>query len=93
MKIEEVAKKYKSKKHGTIVERVERYLQEHSDEVFRYNDEGLCKAFSDDKAESINFALWRLEKDKKIGKLKISPKVVYFGSKEAIESLRKRLQS
>jgi hypothetical protein len=93
MKIEDVLGKHKSEKHGTVMERVWRYLQEHSDEVFRYDGEDLQKAFPDDKIESINYAMWRLEKDKKIGKLKIAPKVAYFGSNEAIEHLKKRLQS
>lgn len=92
VKIEEVASKYKNKKHGTVVDRVYCHMQKHSDEVYRYDDEDLHNAFPDVKIESINYALWRLEKDGKIRKLKIAPKIAYFGSKEAIERLRKALQ-
>lgn len=94
MKIDDVTIKYKNnKKQETVSNRVFRYLQEHPDEVFRYDGKDLQKAFPEDKIESVNYALWQLEKDKKIGKLKISPKVAYFGSNEAIDNLRKRLQS
>lgn len=92
MKIEEIKRKYKNRKKGTVVERVYTYLQEHSDEVFRYDDEGLQNGLPDDKIESINYALWRLEKYKRIEKLKIAPKVAYFGSKEAIGRLKRELE-
>lgn len=91
MKIEEVERKYRNKEKETIVERVYGYLHEHSDEVYRYDDEGFRNGLPEDKIESINYALWRLEKDKRIEKLKIAPKVVYFGSKEAIERLKRGL--
>ena len=91
MKIEEVERKYKNKEKATIAERVFNYLNDHADEVYRYDDIGLRHGLPNDKIESINYALWRLEKDKRIEKLKITPKVAYFGSKEAIQRLKKGL--
>jgi hypothetical protein len=93
MKVDEVVRKYENKKHEAIIIRVLKYLQEHPDEVFRYDGEDLQKAFPNDKIESLNYSLWRLEKDKKISKYKISPKVAYFGSNEAIDNLKKKLYS
>jgi hypothetical protein len=90
VKIEEVINKYK-KTHGTVTERVFSYLKAHPDEVFRYDDKAFNEDLQDDKIESINYALWRLEKDKRIDKLKIAPKVTFFGCHEAIERLRDRL--
>lgn len=93
MRVDEVVLKYRSKKRETIAERVFKYLQENPEQVFRYDSKDLQDSFPEDKIESLNYSLWSLEKSGRISKFKISPKVVYFGSFEAINSLAAKLKS
>jgi hypothetical protein len=69
-------------------ERVLRYLNEHSDEVFTYRDEQLTERLGA-KASALSFTLWTLHKDGLIDREEIDGKV-YFGSKAAIIELRQR---
>jgi hypothetical protein len=72
-------------------ERIYNYIMQHPDEVYTYYDDDLKVAFPDIKNEdSLNWYLYDLAKNKKIEKIKIR-RNAYFGSKEAIEELLRRL--
>jgi len=74
----------------TVKGRILQYLEEHEDEVLPYNDkEEFKNAFPNDNINSINWALWTLGNEKKIGKARLGRKV-YFGSHKAIEELKRR---
>lgn len=87
MKIEELVKSLKGLNRE---QKICNYVLEHPDEVYENYDESLHKAFPDINQDSLNWYLWNLANEKKIGKTKIGRRV-YFGSNEAIEELRKKL--
>ena len=92
MKIDELVKDLKGL---TSKERIYNYIVGHPDEVFGYsynddNDKNLQTAFPELNPNTIDWYLWTLEKEKRIGKIKIGRRV-YLGSFEAIEALRKKL--
>ena len=87
MKIEELVKGFKGLNiEGTLFN----YIKLHPDEVYGYYDETLHKEFPKMNQDTLNWSLWNLAKDKRIGKFKIGRRA-YYGSNEAIEELRKRL--
>jgi hypothetical protein len=65
------------------------YLEQHDDEVFRYQDAKLARDLKA-KPSAIGFTLWALHRDGLVKKQKVG-KVYFFGSKQAIEELRTRL--
>jgi hypothetical protein len=65
------------------------FLEEHPDEVFAYRDQKLIEAMGC-KASAMGFTLWALHKAGLIEKETVAGKA-YFGSREAIASLRKGL--
>lgn len=66
-----------------------RYLEEHSDEVFPYRDENLCRALGIGPS-ALHWTLWWLHRNGFIEKEKVDGRV-YFGSRRAIANLRRRL--
>ena len=92
MKIEELVKDLKGLKSE---EKIYNYVIQHPDEVYgyRYNDDAdknLQAAFPEFNPDTIDWYLWDLEREKRIGKIKIGRRV-YLGSHEAIEELRKKI--
>ena len=87
MKIDELVKDLKGLKSE---EKIYSYVIQHPDEVYGYYDETLHKEFPKMNQDTLNWSLWNLAKDKRIGKFKIGRRA-YYGSNEAIEELRKRL--
>jgi hypothetical protein len=69
----------------TIKERVYKYLTQHPNQIFTYRHEKMQKDFPRINPNSINRALWALEKEKKIGKIRVDSRV-YFGCHEAIKA-------
>jgi hypothetical protein len=65
------------------------YLETHNDEVFSYRDEKLARGVKA-KASAVGFTLWALQKKNLIDRQKAAGKV-YFGSKEAVRELRRKL--
>ena len=92
MKIEELVKGFKGLNiEGTLFN----YIKLHPDEVYGYSynddaDKNLQAAFPEFNPDTIDWYLWDLEREKRIGKIKIGRRV-YLGSHEAIEELRKKL--
>ena len=89
MKVTELAKRHRGSSLSPLKDKVLRYLQEHSGEVFPYRDERLVKALGV-KHSALNFTLWALHRDGLIGKQDVDGKV-YFGSLAAIVDLRAKL--
>jgi hypothetical protein len=65
------------------------YLETHKNEVFSYRDEKLARGVKA-KASAVGFTLWALQKKNLIDRQKAAGKV-YFGSKEAVHQLRRKL--
>jgi hypothetical protein len=87
LKIDELVKGLKG---SNSEEKIHNYIILHPDEVYEYYDETLHKEFPELQEDSVNWYLWNLAKEKRIGKINIGRRV-YFGSNEAIEELRKKL--
>lgn len=91
MKIEDLVKNLNGL---SAKEKIYNYLTQHPDEVYGYsyndnNDKSLQTAFPELNPNTIDWYLWTLEKEKRIGKIKIGRRV-YLGSNEAIEILGKK---
>lgn len=87
-KVAELAKR-QSKELSPLKTRVLQYLEDRSDEVFRYRDGQLARALNI-KLSALNFTLWGLHRDGLIDKERANGKI-HFGSHRAVADLRRRL--
>jgi hypothetical protein len=86
MKIDSLTRNLSVKGKKPLKTEVLDYLEEHSDEVFRYRDEDLARELNA-KPSALGFTLWSLESSGLIDKETVGG-LVYFGSRIAITKLR-----
>ena len=89
MRIDEIVAQRQASKPSSVKARLFTYIHDHPEEVFGYRDEELARAI-DAKPSAVGFALWSLHEKGFVQKTEIAGKV-YFGSRDAIQALRKRL--
>ena len=89
MKIAAVIEIARRKELPPLQKRVLEYIDSHEDEVFNYRDQKLADDLQA-KASALGFTLWALNKKGLIEKQEAGGKV-YFGSKRAVEELRRSL--
>jgi hypothetical protein len=89
MRIDAVLESAQRKELSPLHRKLLYYLEAHSDEVFTYRDDKLARD-TKTKLSAVGFTLWALQKNGLIDKQAVARKV-YFGSKDAISELRKRL--
>lgn len=88
MKVAEVAQR-RRRRLSPLKERVLEFLDGHPDEVFPYRDSEVARELNV-KASALSFTFWALHRDGLIDKEEVAGKV-YFGCRNAIEELRRRL--
>ena len=92
-KIEEVIKRASSKKLSPLQRKVLEGLEKRPDEVFIYRDPAFVVLFPGANPNGINWSLSALHDKGLIGKHKIKGDRTYFGSQEASNGLKERLNS
>jgi hypothetical protein len=90
MRIDDLAPEKTVQPTSSLKARVVEYLDNHPDEVFRYRDEELASEVGA-KQSALGFTLWYLHDKGLIEKESVGGKV-YFGSREAIGNLRRKLK-
>jgi len=90
MKIKEVLAEQRRSHLSPLKKKVLDYLEGHSDEVFRHGDGDLARALGESQS-AVDWTLWWLEKNSYIGKERFGR--VFFGSKVAIDELRRQREA
>ncbi len=89
MRVADVSTRGSSRRLSPLKRRMLDYLDAHPDEVFPYRDDELARQLKG-KVSAISFTLWALHRDGLIDREQVDGKV-YFGSRPAIEALRRKL--
>ena len=89
VKVAQITRREGASPLSPLKSKVMRFLEEHSDEVFAYRDRQLAASLGV-KLSALSFTLWMLHREGLIAKQEVDGRV-YFGSKQAITDLRRRL--